>query len=131
MSTAPPLAYIYDRCVTDNTAMMELRLRACGEYVAEQGWRWGGWFVDKGDDALTNERRPGFDNMLNAMGAATGERVCLLYDWGRLSHDAQQQRTFAHRVLLTGGWLQTTGGDMVRSDGSRNGRLTAAPEVFL
>lgn len=131
MSTAPPMAYIYDRCVTDNTSMLDLRLQACAEYVTEQGWGWGGWFVDKGDDALTNDRRPAFDTMVNVMRAATGPRVCLLVDWGRLSHDTQQQRTFAHAVLMTGGWLQTTCGEMVRPDGTRNGRLTAAPQVFL
>ncbi|MGI5380741.1 hypothetical protein ACQEV2_42470 [Streptomyces sp. CA-251387] len=80
MSSAPPLAYIYDRCATANPAMMELRLRACSEYVEEQGWGWGGWFVDKGDDPLTSDRRPALDNLVHSIQAVSPdtERVCLL-----------------------------------------------------
>lgn len=130
MSAAPPLAYVYDRCVTPNPAMLELRLATCAEYVTEQGWEWGGQWVDKGDDALTSDRRPAFDALVCSMQSTPAvPRVCLVYDWGRLSHSREQQRAFARRVLVAGGWLATIGGETTRIDAIPDGRLTTAPQV--
>lgn len=130
MNSAPPLAYIYDRCATTNTAMIELRLRACAEYVEEQGWGWGGWWVDKDDAALTNDDRPAFDSLVRSMDASPGTpRVCLVADWGRLSHDTEHRQVFARRIFLAGGWLATVGGESVRSGEVPNGRLNDAPQV--
>jgi hypothetical protein len=131
MSTAPPpLAFLYDRCLTSNAAMLELRCTALAEYVEERGWAQAGYFVDYGDAALTNDNRPAFDELLRTMGRATGlERVCLVYDWGRLSHDADHRQEFTRRALGAGGWLETIGGETVTIGAVPDGRLTGAPVV--
>ncbi|MFJ3339376.1 recombinase family protein [Streptomyces sp. NPDC086766] len=130
MRTAPPKAYIYDRCVTDSRATLELRLAALGEYVTERGWQDGGRFVDYGDDALTSDARPQFDELLHAVHEASGEdRVCLVFDWGRLSHDADHRQDFARRVLGAGAWLATVGGDSIRLSAVSTGRLTDGPVI--
>ncbi|MFG3287239.1 recombinase family protein [Streptomyces sp. NPDC048179] len=128
--TPPVLAYVYDRCATTNTAMLELRLAACVEHLVERGWGPAGQFIDRGDDALTN-KRPAFDDMLRAMTEDAGrERVCLVYDWGRLSHDRDHQQEFTHSVLGAGGWLATVAGESVRVGIVPDGRLTGAPQVI-
>ena len=130
MTAPPPLAYIYARCVTSNPALLDLRLSACTEYLAEQGWHGAGRFVDFGDDALTKGPRPEFDAMLRAMREAAGrERVCLVYDWGRLSHDLDHRQKFTDAVLATGAWLTTVGGQTVRAGAVPDGRLTAGPVI--
>ena len=131
MSAPPVLAFIYDRCVTSNPALLDLRLIACTEHLAERGWDGGGRFVDFGDNALSNAARPAFDDMLRAMTqAADRERVCLVYDWGRLSHDATHRQEFTHAVLGAGAWLATVDGEAVRMGGVPDGRLTGAPQVI-
>ncbi|MGW1157759.1 recombinase family protein [Streptomyces sp. NPDC002519] len=129
--TAPPLAYIYDRCATSNTAVLSLRLAALGEYVQERGWHLGGTFVDHGDDALTSDRRPEFESLVCTIREAPdSDRVCLLYDWGRLSHDVDHRQEFVHRVLGAGGWLANLSGETVRVNAVPDGRLTGAPQVI-
>ncbi|MBC2869790.1 hypothetical protein [Streptomyces mexicanus] len=130
MRAAPPLAYIYDRCATANLAMLEMRLSLVDEYVTERGWCSGGRFIDYGDDALTNDRRPQFDALVREMEAAPAraDRLCLLYDWGRLSHDSEHRQVFARRVLVAGGRLETIEGEVVMT-GDLNGRLTSGPVV--
>ncbi|MDF3290749.1 recombinase family protein [Streptomyces silvisoli] len=126
----PPLAFIYDRSTTTNTAALELRLKACAEYVNAQGWGFGGWWVDKGDQALTDDRRPAFDALLRTL-EASGEshpRVCLVHDWTRLSHDSWNRRIFARRIMLAGGWVETTEGETTKPEDARRGLLTGAPE---
>ncbi|MFJ5841882.1 hypothetical protein ACIQGO_34940 [Streptomyces shenzhenensis] len=128
MSAAPPLAYIYDRCATDNRVVLDLRLHALGEYVKERGWGWGGSWVDEGDRALISDDRPAFDTLVRSMEASLGrERVCLVYDWGRLCHDRIHRQVFARRILLAGGWLSTISGDIVRH-GAIEGSLTTTPQ---
>ncbi|MEU9925129.1 recombinase family protein [Streptomyces griseoluteus] len=129
--TAPPvLAFIYDRCATSNQAMLDLRLAACTEHLAERGWDVGGQYVDNGNDALTDNARPAFDRMLRGMAEVTGrDRVCLVYDWGRLSHDSSHRQEFAHAVLGAGGWLSTIDGESVRFGATPTGRLTAGPVI--
>jgi hypothetical protein len=108
----PTLAFIYDRCATQDTTELERRLTACGEYVIARGWGFGGWWRDTNDHALVNDHRPAFDALLRTMRAAEGcERVCLVYDWDRLSRDLQARGLMTRRVLLLGGWVETCGGE--------------------
>jgi hypothetical protein len=124
----PTLAFVYDRCATQDTTELERRLTACGEYVIAQGWGFGGWWRDTGDHALVNDHRPAFDTLLRTMRAAEGcERVCLVYDWDRLCRDVAARGLMARRVLLLGGWVETCGGEKRTPGGteSRAGRLAA------
>jgi hypothetical protein len=121
-----PLAFIYDRHATENTTVLEMRLKACAKYVSANGWGFGGWWVDKGDDALTDDRRPAFDILLRTL-QATGSnhpRVCLVHNWERLSRDYEARRTFARRILLVGGWVETTSGETTKPGDNRCGLLT-------
>ncbi|MFD8263115.1 recombinase family protein [Streptomyces griseoluteus] len=128
--SASALAFVYDRCLTANRSVLDLRLAVCTEYLAERGWTVGGRFVDFGDHALTDVHRPAFDEMLRAMVEASGrERVCLLHDWGRLSHTAGDRRGLASAVLGVGAWLSTVDGDSVGPGALPTGRVTAAPQV--
>lgn len=132
--TAPPpapppvLAYIYDRCATANQAHLDLRLAACTEHLVERGWTAAGRFIDYGDNALTSDIRPAYDLMLRAMAEDAGrERVCLVFDWGRLSHDVGHRQEFVHAALGVGAWLATVHGESVRIGAVPDGRLTDAP----
>ena len=125
-----PVAFIYDRCTTTNTAVLELRLKACAKYVSAHGWAFGGWWVDKGDEALTDDCRPAFDVLLRTLertGAAQ-PRVCLVHDWHRLSRDEWARRAFARRVTMAGGWVETVAGETSRAEDARRGLLTGAPD---
>lgn len=130
--TAPPvLAFVYDRCATLNRAMLELRLVACTEHLVKRGWDPVGQFVDYGDDALANDDRPRFGEMLRAMTRAAGrERVCLVFDWGRLSHDVDRRQEFTHAALDAGAWLTTVDGQSVRMGAVPNGRFMSVPQVI-
>jgi DNA invertase Pin-like site-specific DNA recombinase len=126
-----PMAYIYDRCVTDSLVNLELRLSALGEYVTERGWTYGGRFVDYGDAALTTDHRPEFEALLRAVeGVGPGvERLCLVFSWGRLSHDTGHRQDFVRRILGAGAWLETIDGECARLGAVPDGRLTAGPVI--
>jgi hypothetical protein len=131
MVTTPtqPLAFIYDRHVTEDTTVLEMRLKACAKYVSANGWGFGGWWVDKGDDALTDDRRPAFDILLRTL-QATGSshpRACLVHDFERLSRDDQARRIFAQRILLAGGWIETTSGEATKPGSRHRGLITTPP----
>ncbi|MCQ4081757.1 recombinase family protein [Streptomyces sp. RB6PN25] len=127
----PALAYVYDRHATANTVVLRLRLQVCAQYAEAQGWMIGGWFVDEGDDALTNDRRPAFEAMLNTIRVAGVDtpRVCLAYDWDRLSRDQEARGLLTRRVLHLGAWVETCCGEQRRPDGTwvQRARLTTAP----
>ncbi|WP_269859575.1 recombinase family protein [Streptomyces sp. RPT161] len=125
------MAFIYDRCATQNTFVLELRLRECAKYTSEHGWGFGGWWVDEGDDALTDDHRPGFDGLERAVRQA-GDRpkVCLVFDWARLSNDDWNRRIFARRVMLAGGWVETVRGETTKPSDAQRGLLTGAPQVI-
>jgi hypothetical protein len=131
MGDSPPLAYIYDRCATDNRAYLDLRMAALGEYVTERGWDRGGFFIDYGDDALIRGSRPEFDALVSALESAPPgvERLCLVFDWGRLSHDVDHRQAFTRRVLGAGAWLETIDGESARIGAVPDGRLTSGPVV--
>jgi DNA invertase Pin-like site-specific DNA recombinase len=122
-----PLVFIYDRHATANKVILQLRLEACAQYAEARGWEIGGWFLDTGDDALTDHRRPSFEAMLNTCRSADAEipRVVLVHDWDRLTRDGWQRRIFARRVTLAGGWVETIAGESTKDD--QRGRLTSAP----
>ncbi|MBV9022939.1 MAG: recombinase family protein [Streptomycetaceae bacterium] len=124
--TTRPLAFIYDRHATEDTTVLEMRLKACAKYVSAQGWGFGGWWVDKGDDALTDDRRPAFDILLHTLQATSADhpRVCLVHDFERLSRDDQARRIFTRRILLTGGWGETTRGETTKPGDNKRGLLT-------
>lgn len=115
MNTA---AFIYDRRFTPTTAILQLRLDACREVAAKAGWEVAGVWVDTADHAMTDDRRPQLDALLDAMAAATrdGRRaVCLVHGWDRLSRTPGYQAAVMHRVHAAGGWTETVGGEHDRA----------------
>jgi DNA invertase Pin-like site-specific DNA recombinase len=132
MTTPPPLAFVYDRCVTSNPVMLDARLTCCTQRLIERGWDPAGQFIDRGDEALTSDARPAFERMLRAMTEAVGrKRVCLVYDLGRLSHDAEHRQQFVHAALGAGAWLATIDGESVGVGAVPDGRLTSVPAVIV
>ncbi|AEW96095.1 MULTISPECIES: recombinase family protein [Streptomycetaceae] len=129
-SPQPTLAFVYDRCCTSDTTELERRLKACGEYVVAQGWGFGGWWRDTGDQALVNDHRPAFDTLLRTMRAAEGcQRVCLVYDWHRLSHDLGKRTILVRRLLGLGATVETCFGERMTPDGRHEplGSLSGMP----
>lgn len=129
-----PIAYIYDRHATNTTAALDLRLKACEDYAAAQGWELAGCWIDTGDHALLDGRRPAFDALLRAMRADDSERtrVLLVYDWPRLSRDEAAKRSMARRALFLGGaWVETSFGETLTTEGRQQqvGRLTNRPVI--
>ncbi|MGW7007605.1 recombinase family protein [Streptomyces sp. NPDC054933] len=127
----PPLVFIYDRHATLHREVLLLRLEVCATYADQQGWTIGGWFLDEGDDALTNDKRPAFESMLNTVRAAGADapRVCLVHDWHRLSRDDEARGLLTRRVLHLGGWVETSLGERRQPDGTwvQRARLNGAP----
>ncbi len=118
----PTLAFIYDRQATRNPLTLELRLRACAEYVDRQGWGYGGWFVDRGDNALALDRRPALDHLCNTMRAAGADkqRVCLVFNWERFAYDPAVRALLTRRVFALGGWVETCQGERRTPSANRN-----------
>ncbi|MEU6175349.1 recombinase family protein [Streptantibioticus parmotrematis] len=127
----PPLAFVYDRHVTQAIGMVQARMDACTAYLETKGWTSGGCWLDVGDDALSDDRRPAFDAMLCTVHAAgTGaQRVVLVHGWDRLSRDGHACGLLTRRVLLLGAWVETTLGEQRRADGSwiERARLNHGP----
>lgn len=129
-----PIVYVYDRHAydretADNVVELQKRLEGCAKYAAERGWDFGGWWLDKGDDALA-DRRPAFDALLRtAQAAGDRPRICLVHDWGRLSHDREARERMIRRVLLAGGSAETCDGERrTPGDGQiQVGRPTPGP----
>ncbi|MGW7001268.1 recombinase family protein [Streptomyces sp. NPDC054933] len=115
----PTLAFIYDRQATKNPLTLEVRLKACADYVDRQGWGYGGWFVDRGDAALALDRRPALDHLCNTMRAAGADkhRVCLVFNWERFAYDVEVRGLLTRRVLTLGGWVETCQGEKRTPDG--------------
>lgn len=131
MPAQPPLAFIYDRHVTTAEAILDIRLQDCRAYVTRQGWDTAGEWLDRGTDALTNDRRPLFDDLCWAVERATaaGRRaVLLVQDWDRLSRDEQARAGFVRRIQLGGGWSETVQGETAAGDTTTpRTRFTHAP----
>lgn len=122
-----PLAFIYDRHATPTEGVLLLRLEANTQYVQAQGWELAGEWVDRGDEALTDDHRPKFEEMLKAIGRAAQngrKAVCLVSSWDRFSRSDWERRIFVRKVTLAGGWVQTIVGESSRDP---SGTLTKAP----
>ncbi|WP_269857940.1 recombinase family protein [Streptomyces sp. RPT161] len=114
------LVFVYDRHATLARDMLLMRLETCAEYAEKKGWRIAGWWVDQGDDALTNDKRPAFGLMLNTIRAAGTDvpRVVLVHDWHRFSRDDAARGLFTRKVLHLGGWVETCQGEKRLPDGT-------------
>jgi hypothetical protein len=53
--------------------------------------------------------------------------VCIVTDWDRLSRDARRRRTFACKISLAGGWVETIAGETTKPEDARRGLLSRAP----
>ncbi len=116
-------AYIYDRHSTPSQGILLLRLEACREHAALQGWTVAGEWIDRGDHALADaQTRPEFGDMLRAMtqAAADGQTVvCIVNDWDRLSLTPGASGILRRRVGHAGGWTETAVGESDRHDQAR------------
>ncbi|MEU6172106.1 recombinase family protein [Streptantibioticus parmotrematis] len=130
-SNQPPIVFVYDRHATTATGMLQARMDACTAYLETKGWTGGGRWLDVGDDALSDDRRPAFDAMLRTIEAAgTGvARVVLVPDRDRLSRNPAACGLLTRRVLLLGAWVETTLGEQRRPDQTwiERARLNHAP----
>ncbi|MFJ2111233.1 recombinase family protein [Streptomyces sp. NPDC087850] len=108
----PPLVFIYDRHPGQRRAILDLRLDGCQNWAAAQRWEIAGRWVDLGDDALTDDRRPGFDELVSFMAEIPGDRtkICLVHHWERLTHHGDRA-DFQRRVREAGGFIATTFGE--------------------
>ncbi|MDJ0340751.1 recombinase family protein [Streptomyces sp. H10-C2] len=124
-----PLAFFYDRHATPSTGILQVRLEACREYAAELRYEVAGEWIDRGDDALSDDRRPQFDAMLDALAGASVDRtvLCLINGWDRLSRDPGRCGHFRYRIHMAGGWTETTTGEDDRPGSTRPRALTAFP----
>ncbi|AEW97417.1 MULTISPECIES: recombinase family protein [Streptomycetaceae] len=120
-ATAPPLAFVYDRHLAGNKALLTMRARTCAAYADDQGWDVGGWFVDTGDAALLLNQRPNFERLMRAIAAADKERVrvCLVLDWDRISNDRAKRDILVRRLVGLGARVETCFGERVTPDDHR------------
>lgn len=119
----PLLAFIYDRRFSPSV-VLDLRLTHCREYAAAAGVEVAGVWIDTGDDALSDERRPLFADMVAAMRTAgqQGRTVaCLVADWDRISRDAYRSAALRRMVAEAGGYTMTCDGDDDRAPVARTG----------
>jgi hypothetical protein len=126
----PVLAFVYDRQFTPRLGPGTLRLEHCEEYAAETGMQVAGTWVDTGDHALSDTHRPRFDAMVSILRSSRIEGrsvVCLVADWGRLSHDAGRQAAFRYRIATAGGYTVTAQGEDDRLPVDRRILRTARP----
>lgn len=130
-SIPTPLAFVYDRHATTTRVILQLRLEECRDYAEAKGWPIVGEWIDLGDHALLDDRRPEFDQCLARLLAAhrQGDQpvVMLVHDWDRLSFDRAQRAIYSRRVELAGGWIETIIGETSKPHDRHRGLLTAAP----
>lgn len=125
MSRTQPVVVIYDRAASSTAqsrVAVHLRLRACGEMAIAQEWRIGGWYMDTGEDALSDFTRPALDRAVLALQQLPREvpKYLLVHDWGRLSHSHAVQRVIGRRVELVYGEVCTVAG--LPNERARHGR---------
>ncbi|MFI2029126.1 recombinase family protein [Streptomyces buecherae] len=114
LTEAPALAFIYDREVTSHDERLTERLAACRAYADRMGWHVAGAWVDRGDTALHAGRRPLWRGMVAAMedrAGGDGRVVCLVADWGRISHDPADSVDLRQMVSRAGGVVVTVTGE--------------------
>lgn len=129
--SSPTLAFIYDREATSQTDSLNRRIAVCRAYAATMKWNVVGQWVDRGDAALT-DRRPHWRGMVAAMEAqGQGRRiVCLVADWGRISHNDEESARLRRLVGLAGGVCVTASGEDDSGEGVGRGRLTSPPPPY-
>ncbi|MEU9791965.1 recombinase family protein [Streptomyces sparsogenes] len=125
---SPTLAFIYDREATAQTDSLNRRIGTCRAYAAKMKWEVAGQWVDRGDVALT-DRRPHWRGMVAAMEAQGQGRkiVCLVADWGRISHNDEESARLRRLVSLAGGVCVTARGEDDSGMGASRGRLSSPP----
>ncbi|MFJ9029831.1 recombinase family protein [Streptomyces sp. NPDC102274] len=103
-----PLVFIYDRHATEHRAPLDLRLDGCRNWAELHGWEIAGIWLDLGDNALTDGRRPQFDGLCGAMALYAGSRevLCLVHTWDRLTRTGALPG-YLRRVAAAGGYTVT------------------------
>jgi hypothetical protein len=132
-STLPPiqrpLVFLYDRHATPTRVILLMRLELCRMHCEEQGWELAGEWIDEGDEALIDERRPQFDQLAARMNwvrhGTKRPLICLIHDWDRLSYNRASRARFVRRIDLAGGWIETADGETNKPKDRRRGLLTA------
>jgi DNA invertase Pin-like site-specific DNA recombinase len=115
-SSVQPVVFIYDRAVSataQSRVALHLRLRACHTLAVSQEWAIGGWYVDTGEEALSDNRRPALDRALMVLQREMPygrERYLLVHDWDRLSRSPKVQLVISRRTRLAGGMVCTVAG---------------------
>jgi DNA invertase Pin-like site-specific DNA recombinase len=98
------VAFIYDRHTTPYPTGLRDRLETCSRYALARGWEIGGWHLDKGNDALTHDRRPALDAAVLAMQRTQGaRRVLLVASYDRLHNNPNVQEMLTNRIRAAGG----------------------------
>lgn len=108
------LAFIYDRQMSPTVGVLVLHLEVCNLRARDEGWTIAGEWVDQGDAVFSDENRPAFDSMIEAMAKARSagrEVLCLIADWPRLSRDEGVRVSFQTRVRTAGGFTATGVGE--------------------
>lgn len=109
------LAFVYDRQMSPTVGVLVLHLGLCKIRARDEGWTIAGEWIDQGDAVFSDENRPAFDAMIEAMKTARGaghEVLCLIADWPRLSRDEEARQAFQARIRTAGGYIATgVGGD--------------------
>lgn len=114
-SPLQPVVFIYDRVVSrtaQSRVALHLRLLACRDLAVSQEWTIGGWYLDNGEEALSDLRRPALDRALHVMQQMPrGQgRYLLVHDWNRLSRSLAAQRVIDRRTRLAYGVVCTVAG---------------------
>ncbi|SCD75783.1 Resolvase, N terminal domain [Streptomyces sp. DpondAA-D4] len=117
--------YVYDRHATVLTTVLDIRIDRCRAYAQSHGWDLAGIWLDLGDNALTNDRRPQFDAMCRALENDTGPTVCLVDGFDRLTRDVEQRNAMQFRVAQAGSHCETAGGESDAPAESRRRSLRA------
>ncbi|RDG37289.1 recombinase family protein [Streptomyces corynorhini] len=109
----PPIVFIYDRHPgRRGRVILNLRLEGCQNWAAAKQWEITGRWVDLGDDALTDDQRPAFAELLAYMADLPGDRtkICLVHHWERLTRHGDRA-DYQRRVRGAGGYIATTFGE--------------------
>jgi hypothetical protein len=126
-----PLVFLYDRHATPTRVILLLRLEACRMHCEEHGWELVGEWVDDGEEALIDDRRPAFDRLVARMNWARHNvkrpLICLVHDWDRFSYDRGSRGRFIRRIDIAGGWIETIGGETSRPEERHRGPITTQP----
>ena len=130
MTAKPPVtvAYVYDRHISQNKTLLQVRIDACITFIEAQRWQIGGYFLDQGEDATSLDHRPALDHLCNKMrsdASQATQHLCLVYELGRFANDQQVRDALMRRIFKVGGSVQTIHGQRL----SPNGVLADMPTI--